>query len=76
MVAIVVVLSHSFIPKPTVLGGCPSVMTGLAKWLPISVVIEQGKIAAMGDNVVHNRGSSQAPILLAFRAQRMDGQER
>ena len=51
-------------------------MTGLTKRLPIALVIKQAKVPAMGNDVIHNRGSSQVPMLLAFRAQRMDSQER
>lgn len=50
-------------------------MTGLAKGLPIGLVIEQGRVTTMRNNMIHNSGSSQASMLLTFQTKRMDGQK-
>jgi hypothetical protein len=50
-------------------------MTGLAKGLPIILIIKQSQIASMRNNMVNNSSRSQASMLLTFSAQRMDGQK-
>ena len=50
-------------------------MAVLAKGLPVLFIPEQRPVAAMRDDVIHNRRGRERAVALAFRAQRMRAEE-
>ena len=51
------------------------VVAGLAERLPVAFIPEKAFVAAMRDDVIHNRRGRERAVALAFRAQRMRAEE-
>src|SRR5574344_3059173 len=51
------------------------VVAGLAERLPVAFIPEKALVAAMRDDVIHNRRGRERAVALAFRAQRMRAEE-